>query len=405
MAKNKAGLEKDKKKKFPFNVFSKKGLASLAMAGVMIASPFMLAGCSNGQDGKDGKDGANGPAWHYGVDYTEYNGTINIGDFFIDTNDYILYQKTNDGWDTVMENYGRPGNPGNPGNPGDPGEPGAPGTPGQDGKSVYIGYDGYIWNGFERTEFQATNVTIGEDVVENTIGIQGVMSKYYPGTFIDLKENTIALMANYMPTIKATQYSGTYVQEIKVIAKESGILHIGTAKVSDIVNARLTGDEYNATTTEYEVVEGLNTISTEIRVAEDETIVLGGDNSVSVYITEGLPVNDEHGNFTLVNGEIKCFSYIDILTPANVVYYSIDWYTSSIENVPYFVDDCDGTLVNVIPPTPYRKGYTFTGWYKEEQCINKWDFEKDIIPAKEYDEEGNYINKETKIYAGWEKSE
>ncbi len=102
-------MAKDKKKKVPFNVLSKKGLMGLAMAGIMIASPFMLAGCSNGQDGKDGKDGVNGPAWHYGVDYTEYNGTINVGDFFIDTNDYILYQKTTDGWDTVMENYGRPG--------------------------------------------------------------------------------------------------------------------------------------------------------------------------------------------------------------------------------------------------------------------------------------------------------
>lgn len=109
MAKNKAGLEKDRKKQFPFNVFSKKGLMGLAMAGVVIASPFMLAGCSNGQDGKDGKDGASGPAWHYGEDYSDYNGTINVGDFFIDTNDFILYKKTSDGWATVMENYGRPG--------------------------------------------------------------------------------------------------------------------------------------------------------------------------------------------------------------------------------------------------------------------------------------------------------
>lgn len=104
--------KKDKNKKTPFNVFSKKGLMGLAMAGVLMASPFMLAGCSNGKDGKDGKDGAPGAdaaAWHYGVDYEAYTGTINVGDFFIDTNDYILYQKTNGGWNVVMEDYGRPG--------------------------------------------------------------------------------------------------------------------------------------------------------------------------------------------------------------------------------------------------------------------------------------------------------
>ena len=67
-----------------------------------------------------------------------------------------------------------------------------------------------------------------------------------------------------------------------------------------------------------------------------------------------------------------------------------------------FVDDCDGTIVNVVPPNPIREGYKFKGWYKEKECINKWDFEKDIIPSKEYDKEGNYIFKETAIYAGWE---
>ena len=53
---------------------------------------------------------------------------------------------------------------------------------------------------------------------------------------------------------------------------------------------------------------------------------------------------------------------------------------------------------------PLRDGFTFTGWYKEPECINKWDFENDTLPTVEYDEEGNpteYI--ETKLYAGWQK--
>ncbi len=83
------------------------------------------------------------------------------------------------------------------------------------------------------------------------------------------------------------------------------------------------------------------------------------------------------------------------LEKANVVYY--------VDDKPYFIDDCDGTLTNAIPPTPYKEGYEFIGWYKEQECLNKWNFERDIIAKKEYDNEGNYIFKETRIYAKWEK--
>ena len=110
MEKNKNGLEKDKKKKLPFNVLSKKGLMGLALAGVMMVSPFMLAGCSNGQDGKDG---APGTIWKSGTSYTQFVDAKD-GDYFIDTDDFILYQKVSGTWSVVMENYGRPGTPGAP---------------------------------------------------------------------------------------------------------------------------------------------------------------------------------------------------------------------------------------------------------------------------------------------------
>ena len=81
----------------------------------------------------------------------------------------------------------------------------------------------------------------------------------------------------------------------------------------------------------------------------------------------------------------------------NVIYFMND----DTDEV-FFVDDCDGTKVNVMPPNPYRDGYEFKGWYKEKECINLFDFENEIIPEKEYDEKGNYILKETNIYAKWE---
>ena len=82
---------------------------------------------------------------------------------------------------------------------------------------------------------------------------------------------------------------------------------------------------------------------------------------------------------------------------ANVTYYIND----GTDN-PYFVDKVSDSVVNVIPPTPYREGYKFTNWYKEKECINLWDFEKDKVPKIKYDSDGNEIYEEIKIYAGWE---
>ena len=87
---------------------------------------------------------------------------------------------------------------------------------------------------------------------------------------------------------------------------------------------------------------------------------------------------------------------------ANVSYYYNYDNSDTINWKTYFIDDLDNELITNIPPNPIREGYKFNGWYKEKECINKWDFEKDIIPSKEYDKEGNYIFKETIIYAGWE---
>ena len=279
MAKNKASLEKDKKKKMPFSVLTKKGLMGLAMAGVMIASPFMLAGCSNGQDGKDGKDGANGPAWHYGVDYTEYNGTINVGDFFIDTNDYILYQKTSDGWAIVMQNYGKPGNPG------------------QNGTSVYIGYDGYIWQGNTRTTYKLENIEKDESVAENTLGLVDA-DEYFTKTTIN--EN-IALMGNkYFENIYKTGYSGTTIREITIYAESTGTLNLGVVNVYQLAttnNAAIT-PKYTHQITQ----TGLNTITlTEpIQVGEDETLTIGG---VSLRAYTDVVAPDGFGGYDIVNNQ------------------------------------------------------------------------------------------------------
>lgn len=81
-----------------------------------------------------------------------------------------------------------------------------------------------------------------------------------------------------------------------------------------------------------------------------------------------------------------CFNYED--SPNDDVFFINDFERGGkIENTPY---------------EPLREGYKFAGWYKEPECINAWDFEKDALPVPEYYQDGELKFIETKLYAKWE---
>lgn len=68
----------------------------------------------------------------------------------------------------------------------------------------------------------------------------------------------------------------------------------------------------------------------------------------------------------------------------------------------YWIDNYDyGTKIDFVPENPKRGWYVFDGWYKEKECINKWDFEKDVLPEELLDEDGNTVFQETKLFAKW----
>ena len=73
---------------------------------------------------------------------------------------------------------------------------------------------------------------------------------------------------------------------------------------------------------------------------------------------------------------------------ANVWFYMND----SVNSV-YWIDyeENDSTIFE--PPTPYLEGHEFLGWYKEPECINKWDFNKDKFIVS------SDVN--VKLYAKW----
>ena len=79
---------------------------------------------------------------------------------------------------------------------------------------------------------------------------------------------------------------------------------------------------------------------------------------------------------------------------ANIIYY-IDK-----ENV-YYIDYYDNGKIEDFPLEPLREGYKFVGWYKEPECINKWDLNNDnlneIINGEFVTQ--FYVNK---LYAKWE---
>lgn len=245
----------------------------------------------DGKDGKDGKDGQDGIDGKNGQ-----NGTNGTNGKDGETPSIVIGANGNwyiDGKDTGINSIGKDGQNGTNG---------TDGKDGVDGTSVYVGYDGYIWSGSTRTDYKIENATKGKDILETTIGIEGTMSLYFENGYLDLKNNTVALMSNYMPTAKLTQYSNAKIKEITVYTNEAGKLSIGTAKVSDIVNGRTNGTNYTVASNEYEVTKGLNRITVQLELAEDETIVLGGNNSVGIFYSTGIDIDDEQGVFALIDG-------------------------------------------------------------------------------------------------------
>ena len=96
----------------------------------------------------------------------------------------------------------------------------------------------------------------------------------------------------------------------------------------------------------------------------------------------------------------------DLLWNYSHIYVANISYFYNYEEAPndgyYWIDDVeDGELIDYIPEDPKRDGYIFKGWFKDEECINEWDFETDKV---EKFEEGKFIEfKENKLFAKWAK--
>lgn len=92
---------------------SKKSILSIIICLIIWSVALLFCGCmADGNDGKDGKDGQNG---QNGTQF--YSGKTDIslinlgvdGDYYYDTDDYILYQKHQGIWKDVVVDFGKKG--------------------------------------------------------------------------------------------------------------------------------------------------------------------------------------------------------------------------------------------------------------------------------------------------------
>lgn len=121
-------------------------------------------------------------------------------------------------------------------------------------------------------------------------------------TYLDLSSDSVALMSYYMPNLNVTLYSGLWIDSIEVNVEEDGVLHIGTSKIQNIVDANKNGNTLSYTSNTYNVTKGTNTIKINKQIGEDETIVIGGNNSVPIGVTSATSTNEQGNVFTLLDG-------------------------------------------------------------------------------------------------------
>lgn len=131
------------------------------------------------------------------------------------------------------------------------------------------------------------------------------------------------------------------------------------------------------------------------RNKEDEVIVYSQDHSVQVYLSSIENYNDFYSDETGCLGGLIRYLW---LSNCNYFYN----YEGAENDGYYWSDNYDyGEKITYVPQNPEREGYIFGGWYQEPECINAWVFDRDTLPEAKYNEDGEALYQETRLYAKW----
>jgi len=150
-------------------------------------------------------------------------------------------------------------------------------------------------------------------------------------------------------------------------------------------------------------------------------------SAVSVFLM--YDIKDDLSNFLRVYSCSYVKNTVDYKKINSALIANVSYYYN-YENAPfegfYWLDDYgdrrwvddqsvqNDEIIKYPPADPTRDGYEFAGWYKEPECINKWNFETDVVPAKKYEpvlgpfdnlfeRKRKYVYVETALFAKWEK--
>ena len=83
---------------------------------------------------------------------------------------------------------------------------------------------------------------------------------------------------------------------------------------------------------------------------------------------------------------IVIFTFVGLQNPG----FSVTFESRGGTDVEY-VDGIAYDGLIPAPEAPTREGYSFTGWYLEQDCLTLWDMENDRV------------HQDMTLYAGWEK--
>lgn len=134
------------------------------------------------------------------------------------------------------------------------------------------------------------------------------------------------------------------------------------------------------------------------------TIIL--ENFVSVDTSEyginfvSFPRGTNVKNLEKLDGQRYDYDIASII-------FSYNYDTPYIDDIYFYFSKEKGEnndRIVYVPDNPTREGYTFTGWYKEEECINLYDF-SEKLSSDIYDITIFYHDRLEILYAGWKENE
>ena len=207
-------------------------------------------------------------------------------------------------------------------------------------------------------------------------GILGLTDKGREQEYLVIPET---IEDNKVTEIRYWKYAEEKITQKYGDSKNSGFQSDCLKKVFIIPEIRVyNGDSF------FDLTKGLS-----VFYISNDTYVQENINHYFYYYTN---VNDASSFTRAVRNHKANVSYFyNYETAPNDGYYWIDNYVY-------------GEKISHIAQNPSRNGYVFYGWYKEPECVNLWDFEIDRLPEPQYNEEGEDIYQETKLYAKWIKN-